>query len=74
MDTAIKRTEKIMQLLNSGALGVEELEQPVTCSFGITPVLASDTIDSVCIRADEALYNAKHNGRNQYVFAPAPDK
>jgi len=74
MDTAINRIEKIMQLLNSGSLGVEELKQPVTCSFGITPVLTSDTIYSVCIRADEALYNAKNNGRNQYVVDTGSDE
>lgn len=68
IETATARVEKIIKLLNSGSLGVEELEQPVTCSFGITPVLASDTIDSVCIRVDEALYAAKKNGRNQYVL------
>ncbi len=67
-DTAVQRLEQIMQLLNEGNLGVEELDQPVTCSFGITPILVTDTIDSVCIRADEALYSAKNNGRNQYVF------
>jgi diguanylate cyclase (GGDEF)-like protein len=67
-DIAIERVEKIMRLLNENCLGVEELDQPVTCSFGITPILISDTMDSVCIRADEALYNAKDSGRNQYRF------
>lgn len=67
-DIAIKRVEQVMLLLNESRLGVEELDRPVTCSFGITPVLESDTVDSVCIRADKALYEAKNNGRNQYVF------
>ncbi len=67
-DIAIKRVEQVMLLLYESRLGVEELDLPVTCSFGITPVLESDTVDSVCIRADKALYQAKNNGRNQYVF------
>ena len=72
-DTAIKRVEQIMYLLNDSGLKIEELEHPVTCSFGITPILVTDTIDSVCIRADEALYLAKKNGRNQYRFNPGSD-
>lgn len=65
---AVQRIKQIMQLLNDGKLGVQELNHPVTCSFGITPILAIDTVDSVCIRADEALYTAKNSGRNQYIL------
>jgi diguanylate cyclase (GGDEF)-like protein len=72
-DIAIKRIEQIMRLLNDGGLKVEELDHPVTCSFGITPILVTDTMDSVCIRADEALYLAKNSGRNQYRFNPGSD-
>jgi len=67
-DIAIQRVDQIIRLLNENELGVEELTSPVTCSFGITPILISDTVDSVCIRADKALYIAKDNGRNQYSF------
>jgi len=68
VDIAIQRVEQIMRLLNANGLQIAELQQSVTCSFGITPILVDDTVDSVCIRADEALYAAKNNGRNQYVF------
>jgi diguanylate cyclase (GGDEF)-like protein len=74
VDIAVQRIKQIMQLLNDGNLGVQELDHPVTCSFGITPILAMDTIDSVCIRADEALYAAKNSGRNQYVLDHGPEK
>ena len=67
-EIAIQSVERIMGLLNQGSLGVEELDGLVLCSFGITPILIADTVDSVCIRADGALYTAKNNGRNQYVF------
>jgi diguanylate cyclase (GGDEF)-like protein len=72
-DIAIERIEKIMRLLNDGGLKIEELDHPVTSSFGITPILVTDTMDSVCIRADEALYLAKNSGRNQYCFNPGSD-
>jgi diguanylate cyclase (GGDEF)-like protein len=71
VDIAIDRIEQIMNLLNNNRLDIDELEHAVTCSFGITPMLASDTVDSVCIRADQALYTAKNSGRNQYVFESA---
>jgi diguanylate cyclase (GGDEF)-like protein len=39
----------------------------VTCSFGVTEVKANDTEIDIFHRADEALYKAKENGRNQVV-------
>jgi diguanylate cyclase (GGDEF)-like protein len=69
--TLINRIEQIMAILNASGLNVEELSKPVTCSFGISNVLATDSVDSVCIRADEALYEAKNSGRNRYVFKRA---
>jgi diguanylate cyclase (GGDEF)-like protein/PAS domain S-box-containing protein len=38
-----------------------------TASFGIAQVTDNDDIESVLKRADEALYKAKRNGRNQVV-------
>ncbi len=37
----------------------------VTCSFGVTALRVNDTINSLLERCDEALYEAKENGRNQ---------
>lgn len=36
----------------------------VTCSFGVTAYLKQDTADSLFIRCDDALYQAKANGKN----------
>jgi len=36
-----------------------------TCSIGLTQFKDGDTIDTVLIRADEALYEAKESGRNK---------
>ncbi|SMC08972.1 GGDEF domain-containing protein [Nitratiruptor tergarcus] len=41
-----------------------EVEQ-VTCSFGVTALKNNDTIKSFIVRADEALYEAKNDGRNR---------
>ena len=37
----------------------------VTCSFGVAEFKGGDNQESILIRADEALYLAKTNGRNQ---------
>jgi len=39
-----------------------------TCSIGVTQFKKGDTIDSVLVRADEALYKAKETGRNNVCF------
>lgn len=37
----------------------------ITCSFGITSIKENDSLKSIFKRCDEALYNAKANGRNK---------
>ena len=44
-----------------------ELGRPVTASFGVTACIVGDTLESAIQRADQALYQAKNNGRNQVV-------
>lgn len=39
----------------------------LTASFGVTAFKAKDSLDSMLLRADRALYEAKENGRNQVV-------
>ena len=40
---------------------------PVTISIGITAHIADDSIDSLIARADDALYEAKRQGKNRAV-------
>lgn len=42
----------------------------ITCSFGVTQWVPGETAAEFIARADEALYHAKANGRNQVVLAP----
>jgi len=42
---------------------------PVTISCGVAECSAKDNAESIFERADEAMYKAKHGGRNQCVFA-----
>ncbi|WP_457748663.1 diguanylate cyclase [Sulfurimonas sp.] len=44
----------------------KECEQ-ITLSFGVSSYKKGDTLESILSRADEALYSAKANGRNQVV-------
>jgi len=42
----------------------------VTVSFGITLYQTGDTLESLQKRADTALYEAKHQGRDRFCFLP----
>lgn len=46
----------------------EETKFTVTISIGIADFADGDTAESVFERADQALYDAKENGRNQCII------
>lgn len=50
------------------ALGVDH---PLTVSIGLTPCVPGDNVSSVYARADRALYDAKHAGRNRVAAREA---
>lgn len=45
---------------------------PMTVSIGVSEYLPGEDINQCIKRADDALYQAKHLGRNQTVLAPLP--
>ncbi len=51
----LTRNKKIKKLLNYN----------ITVSAGITQFLDDDTLDSVVLRVDKAMYTSKNNGKNQ---------
>ena len=44
------------------------LDVRITASFGVTEILPNESVDAAFQRADAALYEAKHAGRNRSVF------
>ncbi len=68
---AVARVEEIRRAIASRPVvhGGHVLE--VTCSFGVAWLNAEHrSVESVVNSADEALYQAKQNGRNRVEFAP----
>jgi diguanylate cyclase (GGDEF)-like protein len=61
--------ESLMQLAEKLRKKIEKEAFPVvgsiTCSIGISISVPEDTFETLFHRADEALYAAKHNGRNR---------
>lgn len=45
-------------------------ETPVTASFGVVERLKGETLSALLIRADVALYQAKHDGRDRVMVMP----
>jgi diguanylate cyclase (GGDEF)-like protein len=43
--------------------------EKVTVSLGLTQLRAGDNASTLVVRADKALYQAKHDGRNRWVFS-----
>lgn len=65
--------KKGVEIANNLRIYIEEeifdVVEHITCSFGVTEFRIGDSLDSMILRADEALYRAKDNGRNQVCKA-----
>ena len=74
MHRGIEIAERLRQQAASNPLHLNETAVPYTVSIGVTTACASDeSLDSIMRRADEALYRAKRNGRNQVEYEKAPE-
>lgn len=62
---AKKAAEKLHQAIKNGtfAYGMEIIK--LTASIGISTLQTNDSVESFVKRADDAMYEAKNNGRNQ---------
>ena len=47
---------------------VHPTRYPVTISIGLARVADNDTLNQALIKADEALYESKHSGKDRYTF------
>jgi diguanylate cyclase (GGDEF)-like protein/PAS domain S-box-containing protein len=61
-DTALRIAEKLRQAI---AAHTFDPRFTVTASFGVSEVRAGDDPDSLFSRADEAVYESKHHGKNR---------
>lgn len=62
---SVKFAERLRNLISNYNFGIGI---PVTASFGVTDVLLQDNLCSLLKRVDNALYNAKRNGKNRIEF------
>ncbi len=62
LESAVEITQKMRVVIASHKMDVVS---KVTCSFGITLIKEDEDKKSAFLRADEALYSAKENGRNR---------
>ncbi|WP_409284531.1 diguanylate cyclase domain-containing protein [Pseudomonas protegens] len=46
-------------------------QHPVTISIGVARVAAGDSLNQALVKADQALYQSKHSGKDRYTFHPA---
>jgi diguanylate cyclase (GGDEF)-like protein len=61
-DLAVQLGEKLQGALQTATVGIPE---PVTISIGVSRCQLADSLYTAVDRADQALYRAKHAGRNR---------
>jgi diguanylate cyclase len=62
-------SERIRQTIEDTVITLDGSQIKVTASIGVTLLTASDeNLNTVMNRADQAMYEAKENGRNKVVF------
>jgi diguanylate cyclase (GGDEF)-like protein len=67
-----KQAERIRKNIEHKVVNYEKEKIKVTCSMGLAKFLEADTLESVIVKADEALYAAKNSGRNQVKIYDSP--
>ncbi len=67
--SALLAAEKLRKIVEKAAFHSNGKKISITISCGITQFTEDDTDESAFNRADEALYKAKNNGRNQCIIS-----
>lgn len=71
-DKAAEIAERVRQSIENMIIKCDTQVIPVLISAGVSTLIASETnIEQLIKRADDALYAAKKNGRNQVMVAPS---
>lgn len=73
MDEVLEVAELIRAAVEKSRFHTEGKPVKVTISCGLSEFVGEDTPKEVFKRADKALYQAKHEGKNCCVVAPAPE-
>jgi diguanylate cyclase (GGDEF)-like protein len=65
---ALNAVERLRQTVCKSPVDFEDIQIPVSASFGITAVSSSNDMELATKHADEALYRAKKSGRNRVAI------
>ncbi|WP_457638670.1 diguanylate cyclase [Persephonella sp.] len=70
MPDAVKVAERLRKIIENRDIKIktdqkEDRKIRVTASFGVTEIRDEDTVESILMRADEAMYKAKRTGKNR---------
>lgn len=69
MKSALQAAERLRSLVADHPFQTLKGSLPITASFGVSKLIpASDSLQIFLDRADQAMYKAKENGRNQVQF------
>ncbi|MEA3395650.1 MAG: diguanylate cyclase [Pseudomonadota bacterium] len=71
LDEAIMAAQRLRQAIAAMVFDVEGTTFQITISIGAAQLQPMENADAVVARSDEALYAAKHAGRNCVMAAPA---
>ncbi|WP_051235222.1 GGDEF domain-containing protein [Marinimicrobium agarilyticum] len=71
VENAACLAEKLRSLIAEEGLKEEDIEISLTASFGVCQLAEGESYVDAFVRADRALYSAKHQGRNRVVPADA---
>ncbi|MEE4379379.1 MAG: GGDEF domain-containing protein [Candidatus Competibacteraceae bacterium] len=71
LETAVFIAERIGKRIRHTQMNFDSASEPVsiTVSSGVARMLPSDSLNDIVTRADSALYEAKHNGRDQVRYS-----
>lgn len=65
-ETALRVAERVRTTIARASVEIgDALDLRVTVSIGVCAMLADESLEQLLIRADKALYEAKHGGRNR---------